>query len=424
MIDRRNFLHGAGLAAVNLAFLPAIVRAAERIALNTPEEAARDEDYWATVRRAFRLDGRFVDLQGNAVASAPIAVLDEAKRTSDVVHSLPAYHLFRYALSEKTRARTRLASLLGANADEIGLVRNTTEAITTVLRGIKVEPGSEVVTTNQDYPPFIRAWQARAERENFTVRVLELPEQATNDQLVELFDNALQSQVSTLMACHVLWRNGRVLPIERICALARQRNVTTIIDGAHGFCQVPTDVREFGCDYYGNSLHKWALGPIGTGLLYMRKERIAETLPLFMPWDSELAEDRIEKFEGPGTSLPAWPSVNASLDLLEAIGLERKFARHAYLTRYWTEQLKDTPGVVLSDEPDQQQAGGFAVLNIEGIETYDLFRHLLDIHSLLPGYNESGLVVASQIYTRKTDLDAFVSVIKNVAQNGIPSTVV
>jgi selenocysteine lyase/cysteine desulfurase len=293
----------------------------------------------------------------------------------------------------------------------------------TALFGLPLKPGDEVVTTDQDYPSMVAALRQREQREGIKLVVVKTPVvPKSHDELVAAFERAITPKTKAFLFCHVLCDTGQIYPTERLCALAKKHGIMTAIDGAHGFGHLPVDVNAIGCDYYGSSLHKWASGPMGSGFLYVRKGRIKETWPLFAnAWD-EYA-DRIEKFEATGTRPPVASAILPALDLLEAIGVERKRARLQYLKRYWVDQLAGVPKVRVNTNPAPEHSCGVANVGIDGVPGEKLADHLRDAHRILtyPTHSSGvdGLQVTTQVYVRPADLDMFVAAVTLVAKEGI-----
>jgi selenocysteine lyase/cysteine desulfurase len=421
--DRRRFLRSAG-AAVLPALLPSVLAAAEKVAGKSPDEAARDEDYWAAVRRGFHLDRRWIDLAGGGVSAVPREVMEAGRQYLEQAQSaVSASYDANYG--GRTLARNRLAKLLNCDPGEVAVTRNTTEALNTALFGLPLKRGDEVVTTDQDYPSMVAALRQREKREGIKLVVVKTPVvPKSHDELVAAFEKAITPRTKAFLFCHVLCDTGQIYPAERLCALAKPHGIRTVIDGAHGFGHLPVDVKAIGCDYYGSSLHKWASGPMGSGFLYVRKDRIRETWPLFAnAWD-EYA-DRIEKFEMTGTRPPVASAILPALDLLEAVGVERKRARLHYLKRYWLDKLAGVPKVRVNTNPDPDHSCGVANVGINGIGGGELHDHLREKHRILTYSTHSsgveGLQVTTQVYVRPADLDTFVAAIKAVAKEGIKS---
>lgn len=216
MAGRRQLLRAAGLAALaqgasGLVQPTAVAQVRSAAALVTPlapEAAARDEDYWATVQQAFSCDRNWIDLSGGGVSAVPRAVMEASLHHLERGQSAmgASYDTFR---TGRVAARRRLAKLLNCSFEEVLVTRNTTESLNTVIFGIELRPGDEIVTTNQDYPTMIAAWKQRERREGVKLRIIDTPiVPKSQAELFEAFERAITPRTKVLMACHVLCDTG------------------------------------------------------------------------------------------------------------------------------------------------------------------------------------------------------------------------
>jgi selenocysteine lyase/cysteine desulfurase len=218
--------------------------------------------------------------------------------------------------------------------------------------------------------------------------------------------------------------------VQRLSRLARSKGILTIVDGAHALAHFPFKLRDLECDYYGVSLHKWLLAPIGNGLLYVRKENIARTWPLQAVPDRQ-AND-ITKFEAIGTHPEALrAAVAEALAFHQAIGAERKAARLRYLTLRWANVIKDHPKVRMHSSLEPGQTWGVAMVGIDGIDPRALSQHMMDkyrivVNAVVGGeppaqvFEYSGLRVTPNVYTTLEEIDTFAQAMLDVAKNGLP----
>src|SRR5213076_3568172 len=182
----------------------------------------------------------------------------------------------------------------------IAITRNASESLQIAQFGLDLQPGDEVLTTSQDYPRMITTWQQRERREKIVLKQLNYDVPARNSaDLVRMFQQGISSRTRVIHVSQVVFMTGQIFPVKQICALARERGITSIVDGAHAFAHVPFQFSDIDCDYYGASLHKWLSAPIGTGVLYVRKDRIPLTWALMPAAESQ--DKDIRKFEEIGT---------------------------------------------------------------------------------------------------------------------------
>jgi selenocysteine lyase/cysteine desulfurase len=320
--------------------------------------------------------------------------------------------------------RRRLAAAFGCDSEELAITRNTTEALENVQFGISLKRGDEVLTTTQDYPSMITAWKQRERRDGIVLRMIPFPVPPPSmDYLVQSIEKAITPRTKIIHICHVTYTTGQIFPVKRICQMARQRGIETIVDGGHSFAQFPFKRDDLDCDYFGTSLHKWLTAPVGTGFLYVRREKIPTIWSLFA--SPQESTDNIRKFESIGTfPLPIRTPISEALAFHESIGLERKAARFRYLRERWSRRVEMLPGVKILTPYDREQACAIGSMSIDGIEAGKLTDHLLKkylIH-VRPRFvaNEFSCIrVTPNVYTTLEEIDTFAKSIETIVQKGI-----
>src|SRR5438128_6146046 len=387
MLSRRSVLRLAGTAA-GAAFatrnnygIDEVAAATAAIESRSPEEVAADETYWREIQFAFTLDRTLINLNNGNSCPSPTVVHEAYKRYLDSSNQAPVYHR---GLIEKNieTARRRLGAEFGADPEQLAITRNASESLQIAQMGIDLKPGDEVITTEQDYPRMLTTWDQRARRDKIKVTRLDFPCPTTQADLLQRFEKAITPQTKVLHFCHITNQTGQLFPVRDLSRLARSRGITTIVDGAHALAHFPFALRDLEMDFYGVSLHKWLLAPTGTGLLYVRKDRIASTWPLQAA--PERSDNDIRKFEEIGTSPAATKAaINEAIAFQQAIGIERKAARLRYLTLRWANELKKEPRVKIHSSLDAGQTWGLAVVSIDGVETNKLSAHLWDKYRIV-----------------------------------------
>jgi len=409
-LNRRAFLLGAE-AIVVAAFLN---RAYAGV---LPVDVAGDENYWNGIRSAYVRDPSIVNLNNGGVAPAPTMVLDAEIEAIRYSNQLPSYRMWHDLEPRIEDVRKSLAHMWNADPECIAITRNASESLQIAQFGLDLAPGDEVLTTSQDYPRMITAWQQRGRREKIVLKQLDftVPVNHSGD-LVRLFDQAITPRTRVIHMSHVVFMTGQIFPIKEICALARARGITSIVDGAHAFAHVPFQFSDLDCDFYGASLHKWLSAPIGTGMLYVRKDRIEKHWAL-MAAPQSMDKD-IRKFEEIGTHPAAIH--NATLQALEfrQIGDERKFARLRYLKQRWAERLGKLPGAQMLVSLDPGQSGAFGTIHFETMDPGKLGDALLTKYNIFvtpisgPGLN--GIRVSPNVYTSTAEIDQFCDAVETI----------
>lgn len=428
---RRTFLRGTvGVsAAVVFGFndnaANHLQAAIQRAGNRSPDDLAQDEDFWFQVQRAYAVDRSLINLNNGGVSPSPRSVQDAMRRYLDYTNNAPARTMWRDLDPGVETVRRDLARHFGCDKEEMAITRNASEALEIAIYGIDLKPGDEILTTNQDYPRMLNSWKQREQREGVVLRTVSFP--TPPDDLAELaaiFEKNVTPKTKVIMLCHITNLTGQIFPVGTICRMARKRGIVTIVDGAHAFAHFQFKHRDLDCDYYGTSLHKWLSAPIGTGFLYVRRDRIKDHWPLMAAPDPH--KDDIRKFEEIGTH----PAANRlaiadALRFYEGLGPARKEARMRYLKNRWARRLDGQKGVRILTSFDPAQSCGLANISIEGVDPTKLTEHLWKKHRIIVVaivHDEfKGIRVTPNVYTTISELDVFCDAMERVIRDGLPS---
>ncbi|HKB10710.1 MAG TPA: aminotransferase class V-fold PLP-dependent enzyme, partial [Vicinamibacterales bacterium] len=436
MWSRRAFLGlggaiGTGALTRPFAGLARLEAATAAVADRTPEDVAQDEFYWREIQEAFTLDRTLVNLNNGNTCPSPRVVLEATKRYMDMSNMLPVHYRGDIERHLQT-VRRGLAKEFGCDEGEIALTRNASESLQIVQNGLDLEPGDEVITTEQDYPRMLTTWDQRMRRDKIKVTRLQFPVPTTQDDLYQRFERAITPQTRVLHFCHITNLTGQLFPVQRLSRLARSRGIVSVVDGAHALAHFPFKIRDLECDYYGVSLHKWLLAPIGNGLLYVRRENIPKLWPMQAVPERQVND--IRKFEAIGTYPTAIrAAVGEALAFHQAIGAERKAARLRYLTLRWANAVKSNSRVKILSSLESGQTWGLAMVGIDGVDSRGLAQFMMDryrivINAVVSGqppnqvFDYTGLRVTPNVYTTVQEIDTFVEAMQDAANNGLPSS--
>jgi selenocysteine lyase/cysteine desulfurase len=429
MLTRRSFLHTTGsagavaLAAFRSDGLSRIQAAGRRVANVAPTDAAMDESYWREIQQAFTLDRTIINLNNGGCSPSPRVVHEAFKRYLDISNQAPVYHMWQILEPNIESVRRRLAADFGCDAEELAITRNASEALQIAQLGIDLKAGDEVVTTNQDYGRMLTTWEQRVRRDGIKLKKISFPVPPPSmDDLATRLIGAITPATRVLHFCHITNLTGQIFPVKKICDQARRRGIKTIVDGAHAFAQFPFTLADLGCDFYGTSLHKWLLAPIGTGFLYVRREQIAALWPLQPAAASQT--DNIRKFEEIGTHPAAnHNAIVEALNFHEGIGAERKAARLRYLRDRWATRLARQPKFKIHTSLEPAQSCAIANVQIVGVPTAKVVSRLWDRWRIIatPIVHEEfeGLRVTPNVYTTLEEVDTFAAAMEQIAAKGI-----
>lgn len=428
MSNRRSFINKLGLLScaaltANL-FQPAWSRdlqsALQSASSIPPTDLASDEDFWHFVQQSYTIAPNFINLNNGGVAPAPKPVADAMKTNFDISNQAPSYFMWRVIDQGREPLRKSLAQLAGCNAEEIALHRNASEALETVIFGIDLKPGDEVVLAKQDYPNMIGAWKQREKREGIKLVWvnLELPSEDEN-YLVKQYTDAFTAKTKVVQITHMINWIGQKMPVRKIADAAKKINIDVLVDGAHTFAQFEFLIPDLNCDYFGTSLHKWLGAPIGTGFLYVRKEKIKRIWPLFGAGDKD--EDDIRKFEHLGTR-PFYieQAIDKAIDFYDMIGGKRKEERLLYLKNYWMNKVINIPKVKLHTSFKKEFGCAIGLVSVDGKKPAELDSFLWDNHKIhtvgIIWENISGVRITPNVYTSTKNLDRLAEGIEKFAK--------
>lgn len=423
MVTRRSFLRGAGglvAASFNETGIARAVDAVRFVAGKTAEEAARDEDFWLEIQRAFTVDRTLINLNNGGVSPSPRVVQEAMRRYLEYSNHAPVYTMWRILDPQIESVRRRLARTFGCDPEEIAITRNASESLENCQFGLPLKPGDEVLTTNQDYPRMLTTWRQRQRREGIVLKQISIPLKLDRpEQIVDLFAQAITPRTRVLHFCHITNLSGQIYPVKELCQLARSRGLEAIVDGAHAFAHFPYRHADLDCDYYGSSLHKWLTAPFGTGLLYVRKSKIPQIWSLMGSEEGNNAN--IRKFEEIGTHPSANAlAINEALDFYEGIGPERKAARLRFLFHRWAKRLEIDQRVKILTSYDPRQSCGLTLFNVQGVDPAKLAGYLEKeyriITTVIKHPEFEGIRVTPNVYTTARDVDIFAEAVEKFLQ--------
>ena len=431
-IDRRSFLSfvgkGLGLMALSSATVASLLdnvhAAGKHISHLSPIEAAGDEDYWATIQQAFSVTRGIINLNNGGVSPSPRMVTEAFVRYTWQQEDATAYTMWQILEPQSETIRTGLAEVFGCDPEEIAITRNASESLEILLMGMDFKSGDEILTTTQDYPRMLTTLKQREMREGLKLNLIKIPIAPQNvDDIAAAFERAVTPKTKLILISHQINLTGQITPVKKVCDMARARGIETIVDGAHSFAQFDFKRDDLGCDYFGTSLHKWIYAPKGTGMLYVRKEKIPHVWAL-MASENQNKND-IRKYEEIGTHSAAMRlAIGEAILFHNAIGAKRKEERLRYLSRYWMNRIKDIPKVGFNTSFEPRQSCAIANFKIDGVDPVQLGGYLMSKHHIFTTpivHDEfTGIRITPNVYTTLWELDRFADVVEQVAKRGLP----
>lgn len=427
MSSRRGFVKNMaailGTASVHTMIESALssgIKAASIENLAMDEELrANDQIFWNWVRDSFTVSRNIINLNNGGVSPQPKITQDAQDKYNRMSNEAPSYYMWRIIDAGREPIRENLAQLAGCSPEEIAINRNSTEGLNTIIFGLNLKKGDEIVMSNFDYPNMNNAWNQRAKRDGVILKKAILPLPLDNDEtIVKLYTDLFTSKTKIVHLTHIINWTGQIIPVRKIADEAHKRGIEVIVDGAHSFAHLEYKIPELGADYFGTSLHKWLCAPFGSGLMYIKKEKIKNVWALLS--SDEPDGDNIRKFESLGTrSFAKEMAIGYSLDFHNMITTKRKQERLHYLKSYWATRVLDNPKVYMNTSLDSNYSCALANFGIKGMTGSEIDQKLFSkykIHTVAIKHEHiDGVRVTPNIYTNEEDLDKLVQAINEIS---------
>jgi selenocysteine lyase/cysteine desulfurase len=419
-ISKRQFLKNiTGLSVLSMMNLDELLA---KHTSTSPADLAQNEDFWQQIRKVYHVTPDFIHLENGYYSLASDEVLEGYIKHIRTVNEVSSYYMRTRQFDDKLLSRKQLAELLGCSFEELIITRNTTESLDTIISGINWKEGDEAVMAAQDYGAMLDMFKLQARRYGMVNKVISIPNHPKNDEeIVALYENAITPKTRLLMVCQMVNITGQIMPVKKIVEMAHRHQVEVLVDGAHAFGQLDFKIADLGdCDYYGSSLHKWLGTPLGAGILYVRKDRIKQIWQLY--GDMGIKDDDIRKLNHTGTHPVATDlAIQDAIIFHQKIGIKRKEERLRYLQKYWTEQVRNHPNIIVNTPQDSHRACAIANVGIKSMPPAELAKTLFDKYKIFTvsiNYTDViGVRVTPHLYTSTQELDIFVKALKELAKS-------
>jgi len=411
-MDKRLFIKSAGLlgigTAVSMKTFAGLVASVSSVPAG---DLAAEEDFWLTVRKGYRLNPDMINLENGYYNFLPERTLERLIEHIRDINYQGSYYMRTVQSERKKAMAAKLAELTGCSADELVITRNTTESLDIIISGYDWKAGDEAFMVEQAYPSLLSMFRQVANRYGVVNKIVSVPNHpSSDDEIVELYAGAITPRTRLLMICHIINLTGQILPVRKICDMAHSKGVEVMVDGAHAVGHFRFKIDDLGCDYYGSSLHKWLSVPLGSGLLWVKKENTGKIWPLLAPFQES---DDIRRLNHTGTH-PVYTdlTVEDAIEYYNILGAERKEARLRFLQNYWTNKVMDMPHVILNTPSDPSRSCAIANVGVKGMKPADLGDTLWKKHKIytapIDGANVHGCRITPNVYTATEELDLFV----------------
>lgn len=384
--------------------------------------AGSDGDFWSEVRGLYPIvDWEYIHFNSGSAGVMPRPVLDYQREMILRMNSMAPYQAWVQWQPIKKKTLGRLEQLIGASDGSTQIMRNTTEALNTIITTMPLDSGDEIIVARHDYPFALNAYRHRADRDGATVVQLDLDLPLSDDEIVHHYEQAITDGTRYIHLTAMTHREGHILPVKRLTDMAHEHGVQVVVDGAHTIAHYPIDLTDWGVDYFATSLHKWLQAPHGNGLIYVRPDRLAGLRPFSSCMSG--VEGTMDQYEHMGTrAFNQEIGIDAALDYHDWLGFDRKMDRLHELRAYWTDRLSNVSGIVWHTDLAGQKYGAIASFSINGKSSGAIKGALKKEHSIhvkTVGIKPktSAVRISVDTFTSFEELDRLVEAIHLIAKN-------
>jgi len=387
---------------------------------NPSTDIITDDQFWLKIREAYNLKPEYINLENGYYCMISESTLEQLIIETREVNLHASHYMRTRMMEDKIATRKVMSEFLGCSIDEVVITRNTTESLDLIISGIDWKPGDEAIMAAQDYPAMLDMFKQQSERYKMRNVMISIPTNPASDQeIITLYEDAITPKTKLIMMCHMINITGQILPVQKVCDMAHKRGVKVLVDGAHAVGHFQFNLSELNCDYYGSSLHKWLSVPIGTGLLYVKKENISSIWPLL--GDSGYEKTDIRKLGHTGTQpMQIERTVKYAVDFHNNIGSDRKEARLRYLQQYWTQKVRGKDRIIINTPEDPTRSCAIANVGIEGVTPAQLSERLMSDYNIwtvaIDFAGVKGCRITPNIFTLTSELDVLVKALTNLAK--------
>ena len=332
-----------------------------------------DEDDWDDAGHAWSIPADVTYLNHGSFGPSPIPVQDAREAWSAGLESQPMDFYLRYMEDMLDEASAQLGDFVGCNGGDLVFVDNATVGMNIVAANVELSAGDEVLVTDHEYGAVLRIWREACRKAGAELVVGPLPEPFDNPHdLADAFLENITERTKLIVVSHVTSPTAMILPVERICAGAKERGVPVCIDGPHAIGMLPLEIEKLGCDFYVVSCHKWLSAPFGSGFLYVTKRRQQGLKPVVISWGGSVCGREAswkDEFQWVGTRDPApFLAVTSAIESLESYGLDDFRSETHELAAYARKQIGELTGLEPFQPDDSAWYGSMVAIPLPSSE--------------------------------------------------------
>ncbi len=387
---------------------------------------------WAWMREHTPATKRYVYLNAGFCGARTIEVSDAMKRRIDLEMEIgPTTKESMDDRADLTkRLRIATAQMMGADVDEIAITGNTTEGVNIGVNGVALQAGDRVVTTNIEHGGgMIPAYWTRR-KYGTEVTIVPIEHGNGSGEMVERFDQAIDDKTKLVILSEISYATGQTLPLAEIVRLAHARGATVVVDGAQTGGHIPIDAHALGVDVYAIPAHKWLCGPEGLGMLYVRRDRIADLDPVKVSGRAaasydfaghfEAKQGDVTKFEVSTNSTPVVAGTLQAVEQYLESGPDAVWDRVRELTHYGEDRIGGIAGVELTGGRTDSTRSGLFFFSVPGVDPAFITGYLQgEAHVVCRSVKQAGSVrLSMHVYNTEAEVETVAELIAKVAKDG------
>jgi len=382
----------------------------------------QSEKFWSSLaKKYYKVSPDFINLENGFFGIQPKPVLEAYESYVNQVNEEGALFA-RRTFPEKFRASlSRIADFLKVDEGEILITRNATEALNIAIQGYPWNQGDEVIVNQLDYYSMVETFQMLEQRGKLKVKTFQMPLlPKSQEEIIKAYEQQITAKTKVILLTQVSNITGLIVPVKEITAMAKAKGIDTITDSAHALGHIPFDIKSMGSDFVGMNLHKWMGNPIGAGLLYIKKERIAEMASLF--GDKAPKNDQIRRLAHVGTTpFAVQLSIPHAIDFHEMVGIKRIQERMNFLKNSWISEVKEMEEIEIITPTDPNLSCGIASFRINGKTGKQVENELLDKYGIFTVARilgkEGCIRVTPGLYTQTSDMQKLAEALIEIARS-------
>ena len=417
--SRRRFLQRLSIGSLASLALPSLAEAGENNSVAFPAKpGVLDEQYWQLVKKQFSVPDNLIMFNAANLCPSPYAISDKVLTMNRELNSNVSFQYRSAFTAQRVKALTQLAQFVGVSKEEIGITRNTSESNCILVNGLDFKAGDEIIIWDQNHPSNGVAWEKRAQRSGLIVKKVSVPVSPnTKEELIAPFAKAITSRTKLIAFSHVSNLSGIALPAKEICHLAKSRGILSLVDGAQTLGLMDLNLFELGCDFFTASTHKWLMGPMENGMLYVSKSHIASLWPAVIGggWkeDMQTVDEKIcvlgQRIETTTSALPE------AIDFQLSVGKKIIEERVVTLNTYLKEQIKaKIPSATFVTPLSPDVSAGIVIISLRGKDSKEVYQKLYDDYGVACS-STGGIRLSPHIYNTMDDINKVVRALAALA---------